>query len=130
MNTQLALVLPSSTSLNTVIINARCTLRVQEDQRVIMVAGLPVHHSRADEMVAEAYAMVLLVELGFAQQTQVVRAFGRSKRTRCSQYSGPGQRRSRRRRSPLRAANVWRLRCTRRSPMYRSLLDWRPCSRP
>ncbi|GEM_PF-2188728 len=76
-----ALVLPSSTSLNTVIINARCTLRVQEDQRVIMVAGLPVHHSRADDMVAEAYAMVLLVELGFAQQSQVARAFGRSERT-------------------------------------------------
>ena len=63
------------------IINACCTLRVQEDQRVIMVAGLPVHHSRADDMVAEAYAMVLLVELGFAQQTQVARTFGRSERT-------------------------------------------------
>ena len=81
MNSQLALALPSSTSLNTVIINARCTLRVQEDQRVITVAGPPAHHSRADDMVAEAYAMVLLVELGFAQQTQVARAFGRSERT-------------------------------------------------
>jgi hypothetical protein len=81
MNTQLALALPSSASLNTVIINARCTLRVQEDQRVIVVAGLPVHHYRADDMVAEAYAMVLLVESGFAQQTQVARAFGRSERT-------------------------------------------------
>jgi hypothetical protein len=62
MNTQLALGLPSSASLNTLIINARCTLRVQEDQRVIMVAGLPVHHYRADDMVAEAYAMVLLCD--------------------------------------------------------------------
>jgi hypothetical protein len=82
MNTQLALALPSSaSSSNTVVINARCTLRVQEDQRVIVVAGLPVHHYRADDVVAEAYAMVLLVEAGFAQQTEVARAFARSERT-------------------------------------------------
>ena len=31
--------------------------------------------------VAEAYAMVFLVEQGFAQQTEVARAFGRSVRT-------------------------------------------------
>jgi hypothetical protein len=68
-------------SSNIVVINARCTLRAQEDQRVIVVAGLPVHHYRADDMVAEAHAMVLLVESGFAQQTQVARAFGRSERT-------------------------------------------------
>ena len=53
MNTQLALALPSSASSNTVVINARCTLRVQEDQRVIVVAGLPVHHYRCDDVVAE-----------------------------------------------------------------------------
>src|ERR1035441_658517 len=81
MNTQLALALPSSVSSNIVVINARCTLRVQEDQRVIVVPGLPVHHYRADDMVAEAYSMVLLVESAFAQQTQVARAFGRSERT-------------------------------------------------
>ena len=81
MNTQLALALPSSASSNTVIINARCTLRVQEDQRVIVVGGLPVHHYRSDDAVAEAYAMVLLVDSGFAQQTEVGRAFGKSERT-------------------------------------------------
>jgi transposase len=81
MNTQMALALPLSASPTTVIVNARCTLRVQEDQRVIVVAGLPVHHYRADDRVAEAYAMVLLVESGFAQQTEVARAFGRSERT-------------------------------------------------
>jgi len=32
---------------------------------VIVVAGLPVHHYRADDAVAQAYAMVLLVESGF-----------------------------------------------------------------
>jgi hypothetical protein len=30
-----------------VIINARCSLRIEADQRVIVVAGLPVHHYRA-----------------------------------------------------------------------------------
>lgn len=81
MNGQLALRLPSSASPNTVVINARCALRVEEDQRVIVVAGLPVHHYRADDAVAEAYAMVLLVESGFAQQIEVARAFGKAERT-------------------------------------------------
>lgn len=81
MNAQLALALPSSASSNAVVINARCTLREEEDQRVIIVGGLPVHHYRTDDAVAEAYAMVLLVESGFAQQTEVARAFGKSERT-------------------------------------------------
>lgn len=63
------------------VINARCSLRLEEDQRVIVVAGLPVHHYRAEDAVAEAYAMVFLVESGFAQQTEVARAFARSERT-------------------------------------------------
>lgn len=81
MSAQLALALPSAAASNTVVINARCSLRVEEDQRVIVVAGLPVHHYRADDAVAEAYAMVFLVETGFAQQTEVARAFARSERT-------------------------------------------------
>ncbi|MGQ0654211.1 MAG: putative transposase, partial [Betaproteobacteria bacterium] len=48
---------------------------------MIVVAGLPVHHYGADDAVAEAYAMVFLVESGFAQQTEVARAFARSERT-------------------------------------------------
>jgi transposase len=43
--------------------------------------GLPVHHYCANDAVAEAYAMVFLVEQGFAQQTNVARAFARSVRT-------------------------------------------------
>jgi DNA-binding CsgD family transcriptional regulator len=81
MNAQLALTLPASASSNTVFINARCSVRVEEEQRLIIVAGLPVHHYRGDDAVAEAYAMVLLVESGFAQQTEVARAFGISERT-------------------------------------------------
>src|SRR6266508_2374078 len=81
MSAQLALALPCAAPSNTVVINARCSLRVEEDQRVVVVAGLPVHHYRADDPVADAYAMVFLVESGFAQQTEVARAFARSVRT-------------------------------------------------
>jgi len=81
MSTQQALALPSGAASNTVVINARCSLRIEADQRVIVVGGLPVHHYRAEDAVAEAYAMVFLVESGFAQQTDVARAFDRSVRT-------------------------------------------------
>ena len=81
MSTQQALALPSPAASNTVVINARCSLRIEAGQRVIIVAGLPVHHYCAEDAVAEAYAMVFLVELGFAQQTDVARAFARSERT-------------------------------------------------
>ena len=55
--------LPSPAASNTVVINARCSLRIEAGQRVIIVAGLPVHHYCAEDAVAEAYAMVFLVEL-------------------------------------------------------------------
>jgi transposase len=81
MSAQQALALPSPAASNTVVINARCTLRMEGDQRVVVVAGLPVHHYCAHDPVAEAYAMVFLVESGFAWQTEVARAFARSVRT-------------------------------------------------
>jgi len=81
MSTQQALALPLPAASNTVVINARCSLRIEAGQRVIVVAGLPVHHYRAEDAVAEAYAMVFLVESGFAQQTDVARAFARSVRS-------------------------------------------------
>src|SRR5215469_1823747 len=81
MSAQQDLPLPSPAASNTVIINARCRLRIEADQRAIIVGGLPVHHYCANDAVAEAYAMVFLVEQGFAQQTDVARAFDRSVRT-------------------------------------------------
>jgi hypothetical protein len=81
MSAQQALALPLPAASNTVVINARCSLRIAAGQRVIVVAGLPVHHYRAEDAVAEAYAMVFLVESGFAQQTDVAQAFARSVRT-------------------------------------------------
>ena len=81
MSTQKALALPPPAPSNSVVINARCSLRIEADQRVIVLAGLPVHHYCAQDAVAEAYAMVFLVDSGFAQQTDVARAFDRSVRT-------------------------------------------------
>ena len=81
MSAQYVLALPVPVVSNTVVINARCSLRIEAEQRVIVVAGLPVHHYRAEDAVAEAYAMVFLVESGFAQQTDVAQAFARSVRT-------------------------------------------------
>lgn len=81
MSEQLALALPRSAASNSVVINARCSLRIEAEQRVVVVGGLPVHHYRAGDVVAEAYAMVFLVESGFARQTDVARAFACSVRS-------------------------------------------------
>jgi hypothetical protein len=62
MSAQQALALPFPAASNTVLINARCSLRMEAGQRVIVVGGLPVHHYRAEDGVAETYAMVFLVE--------------------------------------------------------------------
>jgi len=81
MSAQESLALPLPAASNTVVINARCSLRIEADQRAIVVAGLPVHHYRAEDAVAEVYAMVFLVDSGFAQQTEVARAFACSVRS-------------------------------------------------
>ena len=81
MSEQLALALPPSAASNTVVINARCSMRMAAEQRVVVVGGLPVHSWRAGDVVAEAYAMVFLVESGFARQTDVARAFDCSVRS-------------------------------------------------
>ena len=81
MSEQQELPLPASGRPGTVIINARCMLRADGEQRVVVVAGLPVHHYSANDAVAEAYAMVFLVDGGFATQTDVARAFRCSVRT-------------------------------------------------
>ena len=44
MSIRRALALPLPAPSNTVVINARCSLRIEADQRVIVIAGRPVHH--------------------------------------------------------------------------------------
>ncbi len=62
-------------------INSRCLLRKEGDQRVVIVAGLPVHHYSAGDDVAEVYVMVSLVDSGFAKQKEIAEAFRCSART-------------------------------------------------
>jgi len=64
-----------------VVINGRCRLQERDGYRVVSVCGLPVAHFAAGDLVGEAHAMVSLVELGWAQQREVARAFGRDVRT-------------------------------------------------
>lgn len=81
MNSQLALGFPAVAPSDTVIVNTRCILRSKAERRVVVVGGLPVRHYCTGNAVAEAYAMVMFVESGFAEQTQVARAFGKFERS-------------------------------------------------
>jgi DNA-binding CsgD family transcriptional regulator len=81
MDSQQELPLPVAASAASVVINGRCVLRAQDERRVVLVAGLPVHQYSAQDAVAEAYAIVLLVEGGYATQREVAVAFRCSERT-------------------------------------------------
>ena len=56
-------------------------LRSESEHRVVVVSGLPVQHYSAKDAVAEAYAMVFLVDAGYATQREVAAAFGCCERT-------------------------------------------------
>ena len=65
----------------TLVINDHCMVKTQGDQRVVIVRGVVVAQYKLSDDMAEAYAMVNLVEQGWATQTDVARNFGRSTRT-------------------------------------------------
>ncbi len=65
----------------TVAVNARCLLRTEQGLRVVFVAGLPMAHFAVGDRMAAAYAMVTMVERGWADQKEVARAFACSART-------------------------------------------------
>jgi prepilin-type processing-associated H-X9-DG protein len=62
-------------------INDRCQIRTQEGHRVVIVSGIPVAQYAVTDRMAEAHAMVNLVEQGWAAQNDVPRTFGYSART-------------------------------------------------
>jgi len=68
-------------SPETIPINGTCTLKKDGPARVLYVAGLAVHHWMDGDLMTEAYAMAMLVRCGYADQIEVARAFGRSRRT-------------------------------------------------
>jgi transposase len=63
------------------IINDRCLFRSDGIHRIVLVAGLPIASYAVVDGVAEAHAMVSLVERGYVDQNDVARAFGCSTRT-------------------------------------------------
>ena len=65
----------------TVFVNDCVFVHTEEDQRVISVHGVVFSHYSIKDRTAEAYAMVLLFESGYADQNDIARCFGYSART-------------------------------------------------
>jgi transposase len=64
-----------------VVINECTIVRTQDGHRVVLVAGVVLAHYTVGDRMAEAHAMVSLVEQGWASQKAVARAFGCTSRT-------------------------------------------------
>jgi transposase len=62
-------------------INGRCLLITRDNRRVVLVSGMPIAQYALADRMSEAHAMVSLVELGWADQNDVAKAFGCSART-------------------------------------------------
>jgi len=62
-------------------INNRCMVRTQEGHAVVVVSGVILAQYDCEDRMAEAHAMVSLVEQGWADQVEVARAFDCSART-------------------------------------------------
>ena len=71
----------SSAPAGTTVINDRCLLRTEHDFRIVLVSGIVLLQYAVDDRMAEAYAMVSLVQQGWADQNDVARAFGCSVRS-------------------------------------------------
>jgi len=72
---------PSALEPRTEVFNGRCSLRQEGEQRVIVVSGVAAYRYLAEDDVGKAYAMVYLVESGYATQAEVARVYGCSERT-------------------------------------------------
>src|SRR6266851_5146924 len=68
-------------SSDTVVVNDRVCFQTEEKQRVVFVHGVIFSHYAIEDRTAEAYAMVLLFESGYADQNDIARCFGYSART-------------------------------------------------
>lgn len=63
------------------IINERCLVKTQEGHCVIMVSGIILAQYALGDRMSEAFAMVSLIEQGWADQNDIARTFGYSART-------------------------------------------------
>src|SRR5467141_1904765 len=68
-------------SSDTVVVNDRVCFQTEEKQRVVFVHGVIFSHYAIEDRTAEAYAMVLLFESGYADQNDIARCFGYSARS-------------------------------------------------
>jgi transposase len=64
-----------------VFINDRCRVESRDGYCVVSVCGIVLAHYVVGDLAGEAYAMVNLVEQGWARQTEVAQAFGCDVRT-------------------------------------------------
>jgi hypothetical protein len=60
----------------TCVINGRCFVITRDNHRVVLVSGMPIAQYALGDSMSEAHAMVSLVELGWADQNDVAKAFG------------------------------------------------------
>jgi transposase len=65
----------------TTFVNGRCLVRTRDGHRVVLVAGIAVAQYALGDHMAEAHAMINLVDQGWAEQKEVARAFGCSARS-------------------------------------------------
>jgi transposase len=59
----------------TTFVNARCLIRTQDGHRVVIVSGVLIAQYALGDRMAEAHAMVSLIDQGWAEQKEVARAF-------------------------------------------------------
>lgn len=63
------------------LLNERCIVRTENGYRVVIVGGVVLAQYALNDSMAQAHAMVSLVEQGWANQSDVARVFGCSVRT-------------------------------------------------
>jgi len=63
------------------VLNERCIVRTEDGHRVVIVAGVVLAQYALNDSMAEAHAMVSLVDQGWGDQNDVARVFGCSVRT-------------------------------------------------
>ena len=66
---------------DTIVVNSRCVVRAQDGHRLVLVMGSPLTHYAIGDRMAEAHAMVSLVDQGWASQVEVAEAFAETTRT-------------------------------------------------
>ncbi len=112
---------PAAATTGTVI-NDRCLIRAEQDFRIVIVSGIVMAQYAVSDQMAESYAMVSLVEQGWATQKEVARAFGCSTRSvrRYLAFSRRSARSLASGGSPSRPAPRWQ-----RTPPWQKVPPWR-----